>query len=262
MARMQLRRAALLALVCALLLTAGAQAQGRQGQGGEAAMTPRAEAPFDPTGYWVAIISEDWRWRMITPARGDFPSIPMNLEAQHVAEAWDPATDEAAGEQCKAYGAPGLIRGPTRLHITWLDDSTLKVESDYGMQTRLLHFGTTTPTQGANTWQGVSTAEWTRPNSSRGGQSPAAASRFGSLKAVTTQLRPGYLRKNGVPYSANTVFTEYWDLHTETNGDQYLVDTNSVVDPDYLQIPFVTAIHFKKEPDGSKWDPTACDARF
>ena len=136
MARMQLRRAALLTLVCALLLTAGAQAQGR---GGETAMTPRAEAPFDPTGYWVAIISEDWRWRMITPARGDFPSIPMNLEAQHVAEAWDPAADEAAGEQCKAYGAPGLIRGPTRLHITWLDDSTLKVESDYGMQTRLLH---------------------------------------------------------------------------------------------------------------------------
>lgn len=256
MVRMQLRRAALVALVCPLLLASGAQAQGR---GGEAMPTPRAQAPFDPTGYWVAIISEDWRWRMVTPARGDFPSIPMNLAAQEIAEAWDPAADEAAGEQCKAYGAPGLMRGPTRLHITWLDDSTLKVESDYGMQTRLFHFGPETPTQGANTWQGVSTAEWIRPNSARGG---AAGSRFGSLKAVTTQLRPGYLRKNGVPYSANTVYTEYWDLHTQDNGDQYLVDTNSVVDPDFLQIPFVTAIHFKKEPDGSKWDPTACDARF
>ena len=254
MVRTQLRRAALLALVCPLLLAGGAEAQG---QGGEPAPTPRAQAPFDPTGYWVAIISEDWRWRMVTPARGDFPSIPMNLAAQEVAEAWDPSADEAAGEQCKAYGAPGLMRGPTRLHITWLDDATLKVESDYGMQTRLFHFGPETPTQGANTWQGVSTAEWIRPNSARG-----AGSQFGSLKAVTTQLRPGYLRKNGVPYSANTVYTEYWDLHTEENGDQYLVDTNSVVDPDFLQIPFVTAIHFKKEPDGSKWDPTACDARF
>jgi len=254
MVRTQLRRAALLALVCPLLLAGGAQAQG---QGGDAAPTARAQAPFDPVGYWVAIISEDWRWRMVTPARGDFPSIPMNLAAQEVAEAWDPAADEAAGEQCKAYGAPGLMRGPTRLHITWLDDSTLKVESDYGMQTRLFHFGPETPTQGANMWQGVSTAEWIRPNSARG-----AGSRFGSLKAVTTHLRPGYLRKNGVPYSANAVFTEYWDLHTEENGDQYLVDTNSVVDPNYLQIPFVTAIHFKKEPDGSKWDPTACDARF
>lgn len=253
MVRMQLRRAAILALVCPLLLASGAHAQGR---GGETAPTPRAEAPFDPTGYWVAIISEDWRWRMVTPARGDFPSIPMTLAAQQVAEAWDPGADEAAGEQCKAYGAPGLMRGPTRLHITWLDDTTLKVESDYGMQTRLFHFGPEAPTQGANTWQGVSTAEWIMA----GGRGDGA--RFGSLKSVTTQLRPGYLRKNGVPYSANTVFTEYWDLHTEDNGDQYLVDTNSVVDPDYLQIPFVTALHFKKEPDGSKWDPTACDARF
>ena len=252
-ARVQLRRAALLALVCPLLLASGAQAQGR---GGAAEVTPRAGGPFDPTGYWVAIISEDWRWRMVTPARGDFPSIPMTLAAQQIAEAWDPAADEAAGEQCKAYGAPGLMRGPTRLHITWLNDTTLKVESDYGMQTRLFHFGSEAPTQGANTWQGVSTAEWIKAGGGGGG------ARFGSLKSVTTQLRPGYLRKNGVPYSANTIFTEYWDLHTEANGDQYLVDTSSVVDPDYLQTPFVTALHFKKEPDGSKWDPTACDARF
>ena len=254
MVRMQLRRAALLALVCPLLTASVAPAQGR---GGATEMTPRTEAPFDPTGYWVAIISEDWRWRMITPSRGDFPSIPMNLAAQKVAEAWDPAKDEAAGEECKAYGAPGLMRGPTRLHITWLDDTTLKVESDYGMQTRLLHFSTPAPTQGANTWQGVSTAEWIMA-AGRG----SGGARFGSLKSVTTRLRPGYLRKNGVPYSASTVFTEYWDLHTETNGDQYLVDTNSVVDPDYLQIPFVTAIHYKKESDSNKWDPTPCDARF
>ena len=90
----------------------------------------------------------------------------------------------------------------------------------------------------------------------------SGGTRRGSMKSVTTQLRPGYLRKNGVPYSASTVFTEYWDLHTEANGDQYLVDTNTVEDPMYLQAPWVTAIHFKKEPDGAKWDPSPCDARF
>src|SRR5205823_7886978 len=130
------------------------------------ARTPRAMAPFDPTGYWVAIISEDWRWRMITPARGDIVSIPLNGEGQRVAEAWDPAKDEAAGEQCRAYGAPGLMRGPIRLHITWQDDNTLKLESDYGMQTRLFRFGGVpgppagAPTAGPRTWQGVTTAEW------------------------------------------------------------------------------------------------------
>jgi hypothetical protein len=218
------------------------------------APTPRAVAGVDFTGYWVAVISEDWRWRMITPARGDFPSIPFNLNAQLIAEAWDPAKDEAAGEQCRAYGAPGLIRGPTRLQISWLDDSTLKLETDYGMQTRIFRFSPAPAAPPERTWQGVSTAEWIG--------TPAADGRRRSLKTVTTQLRPGYLRKNGVPYSAATVFTEYWDVQTDADGAPYLVDTNIVDDPVYLQTPWVTALHFTKEPDGSKWDPTPCDARF
>jgi hypothetical protein len=86
--------------------------------------------------------------------------------------------------------------------------------------------------------------------------------RYGSMKSVTTRLKPGYLRKNGVPYGANAVFTEYWDVQKERNGDQYMVVTNVVDDPAYLQTPWVTSLHFKKEPDGSKWDPTPCDARF
>ena len=255
-----LRRHALLALALALplLLSSHVRAQGRGAQPA-ATPTPRAMAPFDPTGYWVAIISEDWRWRMITPARGDFPSIPMSRQGQRVAETWDPAKDEAAGEQCRAYGAPGLMRAPTRLHFTWQDDHTLQMESDYGKQVRVFRFrGTPAAASSAKAWQGVSAAEWIVAGS---GSGPGGVRR-GSMKAVTTQLRPGYLRKNGVPYSASTVFTEYWDLHTEANGDQYLVDTNTVEDPVYLQAPWVTAIHFKKEPDGAKWDPSPCDARF
>ena len=249
-------------LIIALVMLAmptSIRAQGGRGGPAPAPTTPRAAAPIDVTGYWVAIISEDWRWRMITPAKGDFPSIPMSREGQRVAEAWDPAKDEAAGEQCRAYGAPGLMRGPTRLHITWQDDNTLKLESDYGTQTRLFRFGGTPGSQGAKTWQGVSTAEWIL---AAGGGRGRGGARRGSMKSVTTQLRPGYLRKNGVPYSASTVFTEYWDLQIETNGDQYLVDTNIVNDPVYLQSPWITAIHFKKEPNGSKWDPSPCDAKF
>ena len=252
------------ALVLALTLSHDVRAQGRGGAAQAPRTTPRATAPFDPTGYWVAIISEDWRWRMVTPARGDFPSIPMSRQGQRVAEAWDPAKDEAAGEQCRAYGAPGLMRAPTRLHFTWQDDNTLQLESDYGKQVRLFRFGGTPAAQGAPTaqatkgWQGVSIAEWIIGG---GGSGPGGVRR-GSMKSVTTRLRPGYLRKNGVPYSASTVFTEYWDLHTEANGDQYLVDTNIVDDPVYLQAPWVTAIHFKKERDGGKWDPSPCDARF
>jgi len=84
----------------------------------------------------------------------------------------------------------------------------------------------------------------------------------GSLKVVTTRLRPGYLRKNGVPYSANTVLTEYWDLTKMPNGDQWIVLTSVVHDPVNLQMPFTTALHFKKEASDAKWDPTPCSARW
>ena len=250
------------AFIVALGLNLFAQGRGAApGRAGGPPASARAAEPFDPTGYWVAIISEDWRWRMVTPAKGDVVSIPLSAEGLRVAEAWDPAKDEAAGEQCKAYGAPGLMRGPIRLHITWQDDNTLKIESDYGTQTRLLRFaGAAEATRtGARTWQGVTAAQWTMAS---GGGRGRGGARRGSIKSVTTQMRPGYLRKNGVPYSDRAVFTEYWDLHTEANGDQYLVDTNLVEDPVYLQTPWITALHFKKEPDASKWDPTPCDARF
>ena len=240
----------------ALALSSGAVLA--QGRGAQAPATARARAPIDLTGYWVAIISEDWRWRMVTPSKGDFPSIPLNMEGQKVAEAWDPARDEAAGEQCKAYGAPGLMRGPTRLRISWMDESTLKLETDYGMQTRLFRFDGAAAQTGPRSWQGLSRAEWVLPAGARG----RGAQRYGTLKTTTTNLRPGYLRKNGVPYSERAVFTEYWDIISRPNGDQWLVNTNIVDDPMYLQLPFTTAIHFKKESDGGKWSPEPCDARF
>src|ERR1700690_2672003 len=90
------------------------------------ARSPKDAAPVDLTGYWVSIVTEDWRWRMITPVRGDFASIPLNAEGRKVGETWDPTKDEAAGQQCKSYGAPAIMRIPGRIHITWQDDNTLK----------------------------------------------------------------------------------------------------------------------------------------
>src|SRR5580700_10529439 len=75
---------------------------------------PKAGAPVDLTGYWVSIVTEDWRYRMVTPAKGDYASVPLNAEARKIADAWDPAKDEAAGEACKSYGAAGLMRVPGR----------------------------------------------------------------------------------------------------------------------------------------------------
>ncbi len=230
------------------------------------AKSAKASAPIDLTGYWVSVVTEDWRWRMITPAKGDYASIPITPGAKKLADTWDPAKDEAAGEQCRSYGAPAIMRVPGRFHITWQDDNTLKVESDYGMQTRLFHFGNLMAPGGAAGWQGDSVARWEIPRNRAGTGSVAreveAQGGFGSLTVETTHIRPGYLRKNGVPYGAKAKLTEFWDLNRETNGDQWLVITTLMDDPEFLQEQWVTALHFKKEADGAKWDPTPCSSKW
>ena len=255
----------LVALV--LLVTVGGYAQGQEGRGGvpQPPRTAKESAPFDISGYWVSIVTEDWRYRMFTPPKGDYAGVPLNAEARKIADAWDPAKDEASGDECKSYGAPAIMRLPGRLHIAWQDDQTLKVETDTGKQSRLFYFGS--PQSQGGDWQGVSQAAWEfLPTTiaviggARTGLG-AADRRGGSLKVVTTKLKPGYLRKNGVPYSANAVMTEFYDRVSEPNGDSYLLITGRLEDPTYLSQPYLTSEHFQKQADASAWNPTACVAK-
>jgi hypothetical protein len=200
---------------------------------------------------------------MITPAKGDVSYVPLNAEGRRLAEAWDPARDEAAGEQCKGYAAPAIMRLPSRVEISWQDDNTLKLDIDTGMQTRLFRFGQAEP-QGARSWQGWSTASWQLSGTTEqfypGPTSLGQIKRAGSLKVDTTNLRPGYLRKNGVPFSENAFMTEYYTLIVEDDGNQYLVIQTFVADPRYLTGHFVRTLQFKREPDGSKRNPVPCSA--
>ena len=220
--------------------------------------TPRAQAPFDITGYWVSIVSEDWRYRMTTPPKGDVTGVPLNGAGRQAANAWDPAKDAAAGEGCKAYGAAGLMRMPGRLHVTWTGDDALSIEADAGAQRRTIAFRG--PGGTAGSWQGVSVASWDRGESAmaRGGFFPGAAARGGSLKVVTTGMKAGYLRRNGVPYSADAVMTEYFDRFDLPSGDALLVVSTEVVDPTYLTTPFWTSTHFKRQADATGWFPRPC----
>jgi hypothetical protein len=236
--------------------------------------TPKAAAPIDLTGYWVSVVTEDWRFRMITPDKGDSSSVPLNREGRMLADTWDPAKDQADGNQCRSYGAAAIMRVPGRLHIYWPDDNTLRIDTDAGTQTRVLHFTEAVPAEEvlekvpahvAATWQGYSVAQGeglARRNFFGGlGGRDQAVTREGYLKVVTTRMRSGYLRKNGVPYSANALLEEYFDTFTETNGDQWLVVTTIVTDPQYLVQPFLTSTHFKKIPDASRWNPSPCEAK-
>ena len=256
--RRTLQAGAIAALTFASLAAQGRGAAPAPAQAPAPQPAARAAAPIDLTGYWVSVITEDWRWRMVTPSRGDYASLPINMDAKKAADVWDPAKDTAAGESCKAYGAPGVMRLPTRLNITWQDDNTMKVEADAGMQARLFHFGDWKAPGGAPSLQGDTTAQWETGARGRGANQPPPM--FGNLKTVTKNLRPGYLRKNGVPYSDKATLTEYWDLARQPNGDQWIVITTVVEDPTYLARTWITSLNFKKEPNGSKWDPSPCSA--
>jgi hypothetical protein len=237
----------------------------------QAPPTPRSLAPIDLTGYWVSIVNEDWRWRMMTPPKGDFSSIPLNPEGRRVTEAWDYAREQEAPNACKPFGVGGGMRMPGRLHIRWQDDRTLKVEFDAGTQTRLLHFGTASASP-MPSWQGDSTAAWefaggieTDRNgipvatpAGRGARPRGDGPKGGSLRVTTTNFLPGFLRKNGVPYSDKARIEEYFDRITYPNGDTILLVRTVVDDPVFLQLPFVTSTNFKLERDGSKWKPTPC----
>jgi hypothetical protein len=240
--------------MAALLLVVPIGAYAQRGQAGPAP-APRAAAAIDMTGTWVSVVTEDWKYRMVTPRKGDLISIPLNAEGRRTANAWDSTKDEAAGEQCKGYGAVGGMRLPGQLRISWQDDTTLKMELEAGNQTRLFRFGPGQPPAGEPTLQGNSVAQWEYALTGRG------RARMGNLKVVTARMRPGYARKNGVAYGANANLTEYFHRMTNANGDEWLTVISELRDPQYYSEPWVVSSHFKKVANGAAWNPEPCSVR-
>ena len=271
-------------------------AGGQRGAGpGAPPQTARARGPVDFTGTWVSVVTEDWRWRMVTPPKDQSAaaSIPVNQEARRVAQAWDLEADNKGGNQCRAFGVGGINRQPGRLRISWQDDNTLKFEYDAGTQTRILYFDRAAQAPAEKTWQGFSRADWEGPGVGRGaapvgdnrvtgGGLPGAAGVPGgggqglrggppprgqarintgaNLKIVTTNFREGYLRKNGIPYSEQAVITEYIHrLPTHPNGDNWLQVITIVEDPRYLTQPYYTSTNFRLEPNDAGFRPTPCE---
>jgi hypothetical protein len=280
----------------------GAPAQGgRQGGGGrgqagapQAPQTAQQAALFDLTGTWVSVVNQDWYYRMITPTKGQYGGVPLTAAARTIADQFDPAPYGGANYQtsgiidCRAYGAPNVMRMPTRVRIAWDSANVLKIETDWGQQTRFIRFdpariygdiqqdlmmGIVPASTGAPSLQGSSTAMWERPYqinaniwtrgpTGRGGglgtirqseQQPG-----GSMAVLTTNLSGGWLRRNGVPYSARARVVEHYRPFQDPTGAQWFNVTIQVTDPEYLQRPFNTTADFRKEPDNSKWAPHPC----
>jgi hypothetical protein len=150
------------------------------------------------------------------------------------------------------------MRLPGQIRLSWTNDNQLQLETEAGAQTRRLVFGSSGSAQ-SSSLQGSSTAQWIRPGRPIRG---APLSTGGQLRVVTTQMTPGYLRKNGVPYSGQARLTEYFNrVDDPETGESWLIVVQVVEDPTYLNQRFFTSSHFKKVSDSTPWQPSACTAR-
>jgi hypothetical protein len=254
-------------LLLPLALSAGLQAQDPAKPDPPQPPTPRAMAPLDFTGVWVSVVTEDWRYRMVMPKQGDFDSVPLNAEGRRAAGTWTPAD---AG-RCEAYGIGAGMRAPGRLRIEWETDSVLRLDTDAGQQTRRIYFEPSKPPSGPPSWQGVSVAAWDGPPDvidvlrtggfdalDRGTGAAARRLAWTPLEVVTTNFRAGWLRPNGVPYSAQARITEHFMRYAVPGAGEWLTVRTVVDDPAYLVQPFMVSTNFKREPDAGKWNPRGC----
>ncbi len=220
-------------------------------------MNARTSAPIDMSGYWVSVVTEDWRYRMVTPPKGNYLGIPLTGEGRRAADAWDPAKDEAAGAQCKGFGAGGIMRVPGRFHITWPNDTTMQIEADSGMQTRSFHFGGTPPADTEASWQGYSVAEWENATTARG------AARTGDLKVVTTHMLPGYVRRTWRPVRSQRGVDRILRSCERSKRRRVAGGADrGQKDPQYFSMPFRNHDSLQEDgPDATGWDPQPCSAR-
>lgn len=256
-------------LAVVAILGASGRAQAQQGMGGMAAepISAREAAAqhFDLTGYWVPIITEDWLYRMVTPPVGDVPGgefgryLHPTDAAIQAAMNWDPDADATTGLECKSFGAGHIMRMPTRLHIAWENDDTLRIDTDYGEQTRMLRFRPTEAdaVRDRGTWQGHSSASW-EAQGQRRGFGPGPVSRPGTLRVETGRMRPGYMSRNGIPYEERATMREFFVRHDDF-GDEWFTVTTILEDPENLARPHITTTHFRREADDSNWNPRPCE---
>jgi len=229
--------------------------------GGPDTRNARERALIDITGQWVAVVNEDWLWRMVTPPVGDTASVPLNPAGRAAALAWDRERDVADNRLCRAFGPPGLIRQPTRIRIDWEDDAALSLQFDAGTQTRRLQFDSDAEPAELSL-QGHSVAAWTRTTQARGLFGGGSDTDGGALFVRTSNMTPGYLRPNGVPYSSQAVMKEYFRTFTlagSLDSVSWLIVTTVVEDPEFLTTEFIFSSQFRKESDRSGWSPRPCE---
>jgi glyoxylase-like metal-dependent hydrolase (beta-lactamase superfamily II) len=206
------------------------------------AVAPPVWAQQMLAGTWTPLRShEDDQDRGPGPDLGDYSGLPINSAARLFADSWDASRLTLQEHQCRVHVAPYIYHGPLNLRIWEEKDPetqqliAIKNYISTYEQTRTIWMdGRPHPSPYApHTFMGFSTGRWDGH----------------SLTVVTTHLKQGWLRRNGVPESDQATLFERFTRH-----GRYLQHMVMITDPVYLAEPMIRTTDFViSEQDGGNW---------
>ena len=202
--------------------------------------TAFAQAPL--VGNWTSLRThEDDQDRGPGPDLGDYSGLPINDAARFFADSWDASRLTLQEHQCRVHVAPYIYHGPLNLRI-WeeKDPETQQVIaiknyiSTYEQTRTIWMDGRPHPSPFApHTFMGFSTGTWDGH----------------TLTVITTHLKQGWLRRNGVPESDQTTLYERFTRH-----GRHLQHMVIIYDPVYLAEPMIRTSDFViNEGEGGNW---------
>ena len=209
------------AVMVALPFMARVSAQGGGGGGS-----------LDISGEWAGLFQEEQPERVAGPELGDYTGLPINDAARLHADTWSASRLTLPEEQCMPHPATYALRGPMNIRI-WKevdpitqDVIAIRTHGSWMAPERTWYLDNRPhpPAYAAHTWQGFTTARY----------------EFGGITTLTTHLKEGWVRRNGVHHSDEATMVEHWFRHGE-----YLTVMTIVTDPVYLTEPMVKSTNFR-----------------
>jgi hypothetical protein len=206
--------------------------------------TQPARAQVDLSGTYSQTPSQD---NTTDPFIGDYTGLPVNDAVRFRADSWTAGKWDQEQHECDPHPADYAPRAPGGLRI-WpeLDPLTYAV---IAWHTEVFTNGTARTiymddrpqpsAYSAQTWNGFSTGKWEGDK----------------LKVTTTNLKEGWLRRNGLARSNKATLIEYFIRH----GD-FLAIVSIVKDPVYLTEPLVRTERWFLNP-GYTLAPFICTPR-
>ena len=209
------------------------------------AITPAAQAEIDLSGNWTIIYHEDWIEIGTGPDIADFTGLPLTKQAAALAMNWHASLVNVPERQC--------LQLPMEYTNRW---SNTRIWKDVDSQSQeLLAYRL------RKAWGGMDRTIYMakQPRPPRGAVHTFAGFSLGEidgekLKVVTTHLKEGYSRRNGVPRSDRATITEHFIRH----GNVLTIST-IIEDPVYLTEPLVVSTSYDYAPN-TRIGPYICES--